>query len=346
MSARARAARRARRQRGQLVAPSTAQHSGGPAWRRWIKRAGGTVFFCGVAFLLVREARSIAWHEVLAAARAYTGPQLLGAAALAAASLTLYSCFDLLGRHYTGHRLGAAPVMAVTAISYVFNLNLGSLVGALALRFRLYSRLGLRYGVIARVVSLSMLTNWLGYVLLAGAVFTLQPPWLPPGWRFSPAAWQYLGVALLALGAAYLLLCACSRRRCFHLRGHDLQLPGLKLAVLQSAMGATNWLLMGGILFMLLPGAVPYPTVVGVLLVAAAAGALAHIPAGLGVLEAVFVTLLSGYASKNDVLAALVVYRLVYYLVPLALAALAYVAAEALTRSTRAPPAPTPPPGC
>jgi uncharacterized membrane protein YbhN (UPF0104 family) len=103
---------------------------------------------------------------------------------------------------------------------------------------------------------------------------------------------------------------------------------------------------MGGILFMLLPGAVPYPTVVGVLLVAAAAGALAHIPAGLGVLEAVFVTLLSGYASKNDVLAALVVYRLVYYLVPLALAALAYVAAEALTRSTRAPPAPTPPPGC
>ena len=179
--------------------------------------------------------------------------------------------------------------MAVTAISYVFNLNLGSLVGALALRFRLYSRLGLRYGVIARVVSLSMLTNWLGYVLLAGAVFTLQPPGLPPGWRFSPAAWQYLGVALLALGAAYLLLCAYSRRRCFHLRGHDLQLPGLKLAVLQSAMGAANWLLMGGILFMLLPGAVPYPTVVGVLLVAAAAGALAHIPAGLGVLEAVFV---------------------------------------------------------
>ena len=49
--------------------------------------------------------------------------------------------------------------MAVTFISYVFNLNLGSLVGALALRFRLYSRLGLTYGVIARVASLSMLTN-------------------------------------------------------------------------------------------------------------------------------------------------------------------------------------------
>jgi uncharacterized membrane protein YbhN (UPF0104 family) len=91
---------------------------------------------------------------------------------------------------------------------------------------------------------------------------------------------------------------------------------------------------------------VPYPTVVGVLLVAAGAGALAHIPAGLGVLEAVFVTLLSGYAGKSELLAAVVVYRLVYYLVPLALAALAYVAAEALTRTRRALPAATPPPGC
>jgi uncharacterized membrane protein YbhN (UPF0104 family) len=64
------------------------------------------------------------------------------------------------------------------------------------------------------------------------------------------------------------------------------------------------------------------------------------------VLEAVFVTLLAGYAGKSELLAALVVYRLVYYLVPLALAALAYVAAEALTRTTRALPVATPPPGC
>jgi len=345
MSARARAVRRAMRQRGRLVATASQTPQPTP-WHRWLRRLGGALFFCGVAFLLVRETRGIAWHEVLAAARAYTGPQLLGAAGLAAASLTLYSCFDLLGRRYTGHHLGAAPVMAVTFISYVFNLNLGSLVGALALRFRLYSRLGLTYGVIARVASLSVLTNWLGYALVAGVVFTLHPPALPRDWPLSAGGWPYLGASLLALVAAYLLLCAYSRRRCFHLRGHDLQLPGLKLAVVQSAMGAANWLLMSGILVMLLPGAVPYPTVVGVLLVAAGAGALAHIPAGLGVLEAVFVTLLAGYAGKSELLAALVVYRLVYYLVPLALAALAYVAAEALTRTTRALPAATPPPGC
>jgi uncharacterized membrane protein YbhN (UPF0104 family) len=333
------------RQRGRLVA--TASQTPPPTpWKRWLRRLGGALFFCGVTFLLVREARGIAWHEVLAAARAYTGPQLLGAAGLAAASLMLYSCFDLLGRRYTGHQLGAAPVMAVTFISYVFNLNLGSLVGALALRFRLYSRLGLTYGVIARVASLSMLTNWLGYALVAGVVFSLHPPALPRDWPLSASGWPYLGAGLLAVGVAYALFSAFSRQRCFSVRGHALQLPGPGLAAVQSAMGAANWLLMSGILFMLLPGAVPYSTVVGVLLVAAGAGALAHIPAGLGVLEAVFVTLLSGYAGKSELLAAVVVYRLVYYLVPLALAALAYVAAEALTRTRRALPAATPPPGC
>jgi uncharacterized membrane protein YbhN (UPF0104 family) len=344
MSARARATRRARHQRGRLVASPAAQDRGEPVWQRWLKRVGGTVFFCGVAFLLVREARGVAWHEVLVAAQAYTGPQLLSAAGLAAASLTLYSCFDLLGRRYTGHHLGAAPVMAVTMISYVFNLNLGPLVGALALRFRLYSRLGLAYGVIARVASLSMLTNWLGYALLAGAVFALHPPALPHDWPFSARGWPYLGAGLLALGVAYLLFSAFSRQRCFTLRGHELLLPSPGLAAMQCAMGAANWLLMSGILFLLLPGAAPFSTVVGVLLVAAVAGALAHIPAGLGVLEAVFVTLLSGYAGKTELLAALVVYRLVYYLAPLSLAALAYVAAEALTRP--APGAAPPPPGC
>ena len=54
--------------------------------------------------------------------------------------------------------------MAVNFISYAFNLNLGALVGGVAFRYRLYTQLGLKLGVITRVLSLSMLTNWLGYV--------------------------------------------------------------------------------------------------------------------------------------------------------------------------------------
>jgi uncharacterized membrane protein YbhN (UPF0104 family) len=299
-------------------------------WWPWLKRIGATIFISLLIFLLVHEARSIAWPQVLAAVRGYPPATLLTAALTAAASLGLYSCFDLLGRRYTGHTLSAPKVMTVTFVSYVFNLNLGSLVGALALRYRLYTRLGLSYGTITRWLSLSMLTNWLGYVLVAGAVFSLQPAELPPGWHLSSLGLRGLGLALLAAGTAYLLLCARSRRRCFTVRGHALQLPTWRLASLQALMGMSNWLLMSAVIFSLLPGHLAFTSVVSVLLIAAIAGVITHIPAGLGVLEAVFVALLSHQLPKHEVLAALVLYRLIYYLAPLALAALIYALLEAL----------------
>jgi hypothetical protein len=307
------------------------------AWWPWFKRAAMAVFFMLLAWLLVTEARAVEWGAVLATLANYPLPALLGAVALAWASLTLYSTFDLLGRHYTGHRLRAPAVMRVTFISYLFSLNMGALVGGVALRFRLYSRLGLETGTITRVMSLSMLTNWAGYLLLAGVIFGFYTPALPPGWKIGSAGLQILGFALLATALLYLLLCAVSRQRSFTIKGHELSLPSLRLALLQLAMGAGNWLLMGGIVFMLLQQKVAFPTVTGVLLVAAVAGVITHVPAGLGVLEAVFVVLLSHQLPKHEVLAALLAYRGIYYLAPLALAVALYLVAE--TRAKKAAPA-------
>ncbi|MEO8119578.1 MAG: lysylphosphatidylglycerol synthase domain-containing protein [Rhodoferax sp.] len=306
-------------------------------WWPWFKRAAIAVFFMLLAWLLVTEARAIEWGEVMATLANYPLPSLLGAVALAWASLTLYSTFDLLGRHYTGHTLRAPAVMRVTFISYLFSLNMGALVGGVALRFRLYSRLGLEAGTITRVMSLSMLTNWAGYLLLAGVIFGFYTPALPPGWKIGSAGLQILGFALLATALLYLLLCAVSRQRSFTIRGHELSLPSLRLALLQLAMGASNWLLMGGVVFMLLQQKIAFPTVTGVLLVAAVAGVITHVPAGLGVLEAVFVVLLSHQLPKHELLAALLAYRGIYYLAPLALAVALYLVAE--TRVKKAAPA-------
>jgi uncharacterized membrane protein YbhN (UPF0104 family) len=62
--------------------------------------------------------------------------------------------------------------------------------------------------------------------------------------------------------------------------------------------------------------------------VAAVAGLLTHIPAGLGVLEAVVLTLLSDVVTTPVLLAALLAYRAIYYLVPFALAATLYLVLE------------------
>jgi hypothetical protein len=301
----------------------------------WAKRALTFIFLAAVAFLLVRHARTVAWQEVWASLQATPWYLLLLATLLAAGSHLLYSCFDLLGRHHTGHRLPPRTVMAVTFVSYAFNLNLGSLVGGVAFRYRLYSHLGLDKARITQVLSLSMLTNWLGYLLLAGLVFALGSLELPPEWKLQTSALPALGWTLVALALIWVALCAWSPRRSWTLRGHTIMLPPLRMTWLQLAMSCTNWLLMGCTVYVLLQQSVSFPTVLGVLLVGAVAGVIAHVPAGLGVLEAVFVALLAHQLPETQILAALLGYRAIYYLAPLLLAALLYLLMEVRARRRR-----------
>lgn len=305
------------------------------AWWPWAKRVALWVFLCGVAWLIVRQARTIEWDEVLDALRALPVALVAGAALMAACSFALYTTFDLLGRHLTGHRLRAPTVMGVAFISYAFNLNFGSLVGGVAFRYRLYSRLGLRASDITRVLGFSMLTNWIGYLVVAGLAFALSPLALPPEWRIDSGGLRILGRVLVAVGIAYLALCAFAGGRSLSVRGHVLEVPSLRMGLVQMGVSMANWSLMGAIVWLLLQGRVDYPQVLAVLLVAAVAGVITHVPAGLGVLEAVFVALLSHQVAQGPLLGALLAYRAVYYLLPLVVAVLLYGVTEYRARHAR-----------
>lgn len=299
------------------------------------KRVLTIAFFGLVAWLLFHQARAIEWDEVWATVLALPNGVLALGALLALASYTLYSTFDLFGRHLTGHPLGAGRVMLVTFISYAFNLNLGALVGGFAFRYRLYARLGLDNVVITRVLTMSMLTNWLGYIVLAGTVFLLRPLALPPDWKLGSEGLQVLGGVLLAVAATYLLACAVSTRRSWTVRGHEIALPSWRIASLQLVMSCANWLLIASIVYVLLQQRIDYPAVLSVLLVAAVAGVITHVPAGIGVLEAVFVALLSHQVPKGELLGALLAYRAVYYLGPLIVATATFLFVEARAKALR-----------
>jgi glycosyltransferase 2 family protein len=318
--------------RPRRAAPAHREHH---PWWPWVKRGLSLLFFATVAVLLVRYARNIDWDDVLASVRNTPGPALLVAALLAATSHLLYSCFDLFGRRYTGHDLPTPTVMGVTFVSYAFNLCIGSLVGGVAFRYRLYSRLGLGKGVITRVVTLSMLTNWLGYMLLAGLVFLLWPLQLPPSWKMGNHGLQWLGAALVVVAVGYVLACVRAGGRVWTVRGHELFLPPWRMAVQQLAISCVNWSVMAGVVYVLLQQKVPYTDVLTVLLMGAIAGVVAHVPAGLGIFEFVFLALLSHQVSEGWLLAALLGYRAIYYIVPLMAAALLYLVMEAHARQRR-----------
>lgn len=82
-------------------------------------------------------------------------------------------------------------------------------------------------------------------------------------------------------------------------------------------------------LYLLLGQRVPFELVLGVLMLSSIAGVITNIPAGLGVIEAVFLALLGGVVARGELLAALLAYRGVYYLIPLIVAILIYLLLEA-----------------
>lgn len=305
-----------------------------PARRDWrpLRRVLNVLFFAAVLALLVVFGRRLEWHEVWTSLRGYRLETLLMASAAAFGSYLLYCCFDLLGRVYTRHRLPLRQVIPVTFVCYAFNLNLSAWVGSIALRYRLYSRFGLQPSVITKVLTLSLMTNWLGYIGVAGVVFALGRVRPPGDWELGVHGLRVLGWALLAFVLVYLLLCAFSRRRFWSIRGHKIYLPSLRLGLLQLVLGAGNWLLMALVLNILLPPQLTYSATLGALLVSAIAGVITHIPAGLGVLEAVFIALLQRQTSVAALLAGLFGYRVVYYLLPLALAGVTYLVLELRAR--------------
>jgi glycosyltransferase 2 family protein len=315
--------------------PGDAGHWRSQAWWPWTRRALSLLFFAVVVVLLVQYGRHIDWNDVVDSLRDTPRPALLMALGLAAASHLLYSCFDLIGRRYTGHNLRTPTVMAVNFISYAFNLSLGSLIGGVGFRYRLYSRLGLNNGVITRIVSMSLLTNWLGYKLLAGLLFLVHPLALPPSWKMGNHGLQWLGAALVLISLGYIVACARSGDRTWTIKGHELYLPPWRMAVLQMAVSCLNWCLMAAVIYVLLGRRVAYADVLTVLLIGAIAGVVAHVPAGLGVFEFVFIALLSHLVSEDQLLGALLGYRAIYYILPLIAATLMYLVMETRARRHR-----------
>lgn len=304
-------------------------------WRPWATRFITAMFLILVPALLYTMINTLDWRQVRHSLSAYKGSTLAMGAAAALLSYLTYAGFDLLGRYYTKHRLSAKKIVPIAFVAYAFNLNLGSWIGSVALRYRLYSRMGLDVPTITGVLSLSLVTNWLGYLLLAGTVFSLRLIKLPASWEMGSAGLQYIGFALLAAGLSYLAGCVFSKRREWRIRGYKFALPSPRLALLQACLGVLNWALMATVIFLLLPEKAHYPSTLSILLISSIAGVVTRIPAGLGVLEAVFVALMQHEFAKDVLIAALIGYRAIYFLAPLMIAFVVYLVLEKHAKQSR-----------
>jgi uncharacterized membrane protein YbhN (UPF0104 family) len=294
------------------------------------------------SFLLYRVLRRYSLGEIAAAVEAIPARHVALAACCAAGSYVCLSLFDALALRYVGRplRYRRVALASFVALSIGHNIGLAALSSG-ALRYRFYSGWGIGAGDVARIIVFCGVTVGLGLAALAGGALLAQPGLGARATGLPETAVRAVAfIALLAV-AAY-LAAACGRVRIVRIRRWRLPMPPPRLAAAQVLVGALNFVLVAATLHQVLSGAgaVGFLNVAAAYAIANVAALITHVPGGWGVLESVVILLLPGI----DPIGALVVYRVVYYLVPFGLGAALLGATELHRHRTRRHSGGMPPP--
>ena len=242
-------------------------------------------------------------------------------------------------RHYTGRGLSAPEALKLTAFTTgTFWLGLLTVAGALFVAEPLPLPPPDSAIQSASVVGLLASPFGQGPLLAAPAPLLERTPPLVP---IIVAAMRPLGAVFLGLVVLYVLACALRKIAGF-LGKWKNSFPSLRLALAQLVVGAFDWLLTASALYVLIPEVNKHPvsfvSFFSIFVLAQIIGLLSHVPGGLGVFEAVMVLMLkSGHPSIRPEAAfgALVVFRVVYYLLPLVVGSAAMGAYELVVHRQR-----------
>lgn len=293
---------------------------------RWTVTAA---FFAAVVWLLEGELRELEPHEILAVLCGLSPARVAMAVALTAVCYAVVASYDRLSARYARVDLPAAVGFSIPFVSYAFNFNVGAIVGGLGFRYRLYSREGVDTKRIAAITACSIATNWCGCLSVLGAMLIADPSALRIGSGLSPSAGRLIGVLALAPVAGYLVATAF-RRTPVCIRGSQYPVPHPRFALAQTGLASGFWLLVPLVIYLLRPPAAPiqYSELAVAYALAALGGLVVRVPAGLGVIEAVFLEIFRGHVGAGSIFAMLIAWRAVFLLAPLAVAAVVLAVLE------------------
>ncbi len=303
-------------------------HKAGIAVSLLIVAAAGVVLF--------HVLRDIDLQKVLDAIAAKPSRSIAFAAGfigLCYVTLTFYDFFSLhtIGRGHVPYRIAALASFT----SYSIGHNLGATVfTAGAVRWRIYSSWGLSVIDVAKMAFVTGLTFWLGNIVVLALCFIIEPEAASAVDQLPHWINRSLGVAGLAVIGVYVLW-LLPRPRTIGRNGWSVTLPNARLTGVQIAIGIVDLSVGGLAIYSLLPAepAVDFITVLVIFVTATLLGFLSHAPGSLGVFEAAMLVALPRF-SKEELLASLLIFRCLYFVLPLCIA-ICLMAARELWLATR-----------
>ena len=271
--------------------------------------------------VLYRILRDIDIEELIDALEATDWRTLIAAGAFVAAgyiTLTFYDLFALrtIGRTEIPYRVAALAGFT----SYAVGHNVGaSVFSGGAVRYRIYSAWGLSVIEVTKICFVAGLTFWLGNATVLGLGILHAPQAARAIDQLPPWANRVLAVILLVLLAAYVAW-VWVKPRVIGRDGWQVTLPGGPLTLLQIAIGIVDLACCAAAMYMLVPDEpnLGFVTVAVIFVAATLLGFASHAPGGLGVFDAAMMVALWQF-DKEDLVAGLLLFRLLYYLVPFAL---------------------------
>jgi len=276
---------------------------------------------CG--FALHRLLAEMRLAQVGEAIRSLSGASLAASVGFTCASYLTLVGYDWSALRYVGRRLPPRVIAFASFCGYAIGNTVGfALLTGGSVRFRIYSAAGLRADEIGRVTVFCVVAFGFGICAVSGFGVLLRPSVLAHSLGIPVLVLQAVSVGLIAGIIGFLLLCA--RRRQVGWGRLSMSLPSMPLVAGQLTISATDLCFACAALWVLLPDelGLSFFGFLPLYCVAVVAGVMSHVPGGLGVFEAVIVFALGDQTDKGVLVGALLVNRLIYYVLPLLVAGL------------------------
>lgn len=295
----------------------------------------GLILFGVAAFVVDRQLEQYSWSEIRHALLMLAPSKLAVAFAFMLLSYASLGAYDVLGLEYAGQRLPYRKIALASFLSYALSNNVGyAVLSGGSIRLRLYSGWGVPATAIAQVLLFLTATYFLSVLLLLVSSFLAIPPEVRVTAKL-PAKTIYLimgsAASLLALWWATLVW----RRDALHIKHFTLPMPKPGLALRQLVVGALSLALSAMVLYALLVHRTDMSIAVffTLFLLAQLIGVVSQVPGGIGVFEGSFLFLFEGRLPTSQIFAALIAYRLIYFVAPLIIAAVIFLIYEMRKRS-------------
>ena len=272
-------------------------------------------------WLLYKELRSISLEDVIDSLHAIPVHGWILAAASAVGSYLALAGYDRVALRHLNRKVSWLFVAICSFTTYALSHNIGaSVFSGAVVRYRAYTSKGLTGAEVAVLVAFCSFTFALGTLMLSAIVLLIEPEILQRFNEDLPVSFSYTIAIIMLAGVLLYVFGSWLHFRPLRIGRWELTYPRLPIVLRQLVVGPLELVGAAGIIYFTLPeaGNPGFLIILGIFLASFSAALISHAPGGLGVLELVFLTGLPDM-DQADVLAALIVFRLLYLLIPFAI---------------------------